>query len=157
MGALLRFFSEHGELYLYLLWKLSSLNCCDQERGVDLWVLGCSFIFMIHNNLFRRLLVLPVVVRLQLRSSERSNGFLVKHGSLLSSTVFRRNVGFTPSMTGKPYGFVPKEQRRLTALIFLRNSMGGWILKTMQPICSLWCLKSLRLSDSSYKPGAQTS
>lgn len=112
---------EHGELCLYPLGKLSSLECCEQEKEVELLVLGCSFIFTIYNNPLRRLSVLP-----QLISSERSNGFLVKRGSLLGSTVFRRNVSFTPSMIGKAYRFVPKEQYRLTALIFFRNSIGGF-------------------------------
>lgn len=134
MGALLTFFFEHGELCLYPLWKLSSLKCCEQEKGVELWVLGCSFIFMIHNNPLRRLLVLPAVMP-QLISSERSNGFLVKHGSLLCSTVFRRNVSFTPRMMGRHMGLYLRNTTDGMPWYFLGSQSGG-ILKTMQPICS---------------------
>lgn len=55
------FFSKHGELYLHPLIKFSMLKC-EHERGVELSVLVRSFVFMIHNNTLRRLLVLPVVM-----------------------------------------------------------------------------------------------
>lgn len=62
MAELLTFFFEHGELYLHPLLKFSVMKCCEHERGVELSVLVHSFIFMIHNNTLRRLLVLPAVM-----------------------------------------------------------------------------------------------
>lgn len=101
-------------------------------RSRTFWLLVSSFVFMIHNNTLRRLLVLPAVMPWLILSGIR-NGFPIKHESLLSSIVFKRAVSFTPSMTGKAYRFGPKEQHRLTDwlswyryhTIFLRNSVGG--------------------------------